>query len=184
MNTTSLFVELLIIGVAAFIWAALLILTLFGYEWIQEDRLFSMLTILPGITIIYVLGIVTDRAADAFFETWFQGEERDMEYYKSRQIVFTRSDRLSDILEYGRSRLRICRGWAFNSVFIFITLNSFVWIRLQADTPRNAISLFGSVAIILLAYACWLAWKKLDRAEFQRSKANAEFLLNDTQPEK
>ncbi len=35
MSTTSLFVELIVVGVGAAIWLALLTLALFGYEWVQ-----------------------------------------------------------------------------------------------------------------------------------------------------
>ena len=128
MNTTSFFVELVVIGVAALIWVVLFVLSVFGFDWGMAGKMMSFQAIVPLLSIIYVLGILTDRLADTMFGRCFQSSDRDSEYYRARRIVFLRSQRLSDVLEYGRSRLRICRGWSFNAGMMVPAVNLFIWL--------------------------------------------------------
>src|SRR5215210_8108672 len=132
MGTTNLFVELVVIGVGAMAWLCLLILTVFGWTWIPLEKLFSTTALLPLVSLIYLLGIVSDRIADSIFERfWVERLQltrfaNTNEYHVARRQILTGSERLSDLLEYGRSRMRICRGWTLNSVLIAIALNLLV----------------------------------------------------------
>ena len=60
MSTTSLFVELIVVGVGAAIWLTLLTLALFGYGWVQvpADKALSIPAAIPILAVVYVLGIV------------------------------------------------------------------------------------------------------------------------------
>lgn len=117
MSTTNLFVELIVIGVGTFIWILLLLSAMFGWELGTLVSLVPLETAVPLVSLVYVLGIAMDRLADVTFETlWGKslrksrfGELRN--YYDARRQILTKSERLSELLEYGRSRLRICRGW-------------------------------------------------------------------------
>jgi hypothetical protein len=183
MSTTNLFVELIVIGVGALIWIALLVFSLFGWAWVPTDKLFSTVAIIPLLSLIYVLGIVSDRIADTLFENWWNNnlrKERFAEiksYHAARRQILTGSDRLSDLLEYGRSRLRICRGWALNAVLIAVALNLFIWIRLSRSAVAPLLSLFGTVTILLFALASWYTWKKLTVTEYRKVKEQAAFLV-------
>jgi hypothetical protein len=44
MNTTSIFVELVIIGLHTFIWMGLLVLTFIGYQNLDLEKLFTIKT--------------------------------------------------------------------------------------------------------------------------------------------
>lgn len=68
MNTTSLFVELVVIGVGALAWVALLVLSVFGYDWVPLDPLLAAAATVPLLSVVYVLGIVSDRVADLLFD--------------------------------------------------------------------------------------------------------------------
>lgn len=173
MNTTNLFVELVVIGVGAAVWVVLLLLSLFGYGWISFDTLLSFPALIPGLAIVYVLGIVIDRIADKIFERWatplgsqwFKSAE---EYRRARMLIYTRSDALRDLFEYSRSRLRICRGWALNSLFILLTLNLFVWSQMPPESLRWKISFFGTLFSLLFGIGAWRAWYQLVRNEYKR----------------
>jgi hypothetical protein len=78
---------------------------------------------------------------------------------------------------HGRSRLRICRGWALNAVLIAVALNLFIWIRLSRSAVAPLLSLFGAVTILLFALASWYTWKKLTVTEYRKVKEQAAFLV-------
>jgi hypothetical protein len=126
------------------------------------------------------LGIASDRIADTLFEKWWNNKLRTeqfpdrSDYYAARRIILTRSGRLSDLLEYGRSRLRICRGWALNATLIVVALNLLIWIRMPG--PRLALSLFGTVAGFLFAISSWYSWRNLSITEYRKVKEQAAFL--------
>lgn len=182
MSTTSLFVELVVIGVGALAWVVLLVLSVFGWNWVPTERVFSSVALVPLLSLIYVFGIVTDRIADALFENWWTEDIRkksfpDVEdYYMAQRLILTRSERFSKLLEYGRSRLRICRGWALNSMLIAIALNIFIWSRLGNSSLTFSLSLFGTVTCLLFAIASWFTWKKLSVTENRKMKEQAAFL--------
>jgi len=137
MSTTSLFVELILIGVSAWTWVLFLIITIFDYKWVPINITLSIPFIILMLPLIYVLGIVTDRMADSVFDqlwgnrirsTWFNSRA---EYYSMRSKILFKGERLSDMLEYGRSRLRICRGWTFDLLIMTVIANLFISIRLS-----------------------------------------------------
>jgi len=183
MNTTNLFVELIVIGVGAFMWLVLFVLSVFGFAWVPLERLLSPAATIPILAVIYVLGIISDRIADTVFEWLWSDDLRGYhfkdrrEYYNARRLVLTHSERLSDLLEYGRSRLRICRGWAFNLMVVTIGLNTFLWTHLSDKPCAWSISVFGSISFLLFALTAWFAWRKLILSEYRKINEQAEFII-------
>ena len=183
MSTTNLFVELLVIGVGALIWIVLLILAVFGYHWIPDDLLKSPVMAVPALAIVYVLGILSDRLADTCFEKIWNDDLRDeffkhkKDYYDARRLILTKSERLSELLEYGRSRLRICRGWVFNTVLIIVCFNLFVWVRVSEPSILNL--LFINVFLVLFLSSAWFSWKKLVLTEYRKIKEQSAFISSN-----
>jgi hypothetical protein len=182
MNTTSLFVELIVIGMGAVTWVALLVFSFFGYTWAPIEKLFSIAFFVPTISFIYVLGIITDRVADTWFEKFWSSTLRNKwfttinEYYRSRRQIYTGSERLGDLLEYGRSRMRICRGWAFNSALILVSFNLFMAIGSPYFANKTLVWVVGSLAMALLAYGAFFSWFNLSVAEYRKVKQHADFV--------
>lgn len=183
MNTTNLFVELVVIGIGAVIWVTLFVFSFLGYAWAPPlDKWFSLAMLIPAVSIIYVLGIIVDRLADSCFETfwskalrnkWFQSID---EYYRSRRLIYKSSERIGDLLEYGRSRMRISRGWTFNSALILIGFNLFMALRSSQFENRVLVWVVGSVALIALTYGAYFSWLKLTVTEYRKVKEHTEFL--------
>jgi len=173
MSTTNLFVELIVIGVGAVFWIALVILSVFNYTWVPFDKIISLPTLVPALSVIYVLGIVVDRLADWIFHFWAESLCRKWfesleEYHAARTLIYTRAESLRDLFEYSRSRLRICRGWALNCILIVSSLNLFIWVRLPADEVRLKLSMFGSLSLGIFALGAWRAWYGLANNEYRR----------------
>ena len=65
MNTTNLFVELIVSGVGAAIWVCLLVLLLFDVDRSALVALSAMPVLaIPALAVVYLLGILTDRLSD------------------------------------------------------------------------------------------------------------------------
>ena len=190
MKTTNLFVELVIIGVSAFSWVLLLVLWLFGHQWVPLDQAFSPTALIPLISIIYLLGIVTDRFADRLFarksselkKKYFSddGQGTYLEHYhNARREILLRSARLSELIEYSRSRMRICRGWVFNLPFIMVFANLYIWTNEDlSQTPRRLVlSALVTFFSLLLAWGAYSTWKQLNESGFRKIASQAAYLV-------
>jgi hypothetical protein len=115
MATTALVTEILIVGLEVETWIALLILGVFGRDWIDLGGLSgweTAVTIL-GLAAAYVLGIVVDRLADSALK-WLR---RDAPGFSTKRLaVMHSSPGIGPFVEYQRSRFRIARGTLFNLV--------------------------------------------------------------------
>jgi hypothetical protein len=182
MGTTELFVELIVIGIGAFTWIALATLSLFGYKWVPLEQLFSVSAIVPLLSLVYVVGIVTDRIADVLFDRiWTPRLHR--KHYSSlgttredRRLIYTRSEYLANLIEYGRSRLRICRGWAFNSVLIMIAANFFIAAQVTEPLLRTRLFIWINVLFGFIAFFNWYSWYQLSDTQYRRLKDDADFI--------
>ena len=186
MNTTNLFVELVVIGVGVLIWLLLLVITVLGYEWLFiSNNTLLIGSALPALALIYVLGIIWDRIADTLFHMIWADDLRESyfvdisNYYNSRRAIITKSQPLSVLLEYGRSRLRICRGWSLNALMIGVSLNMMLWNRFSGHEDLLMLSFTGSFVSLILAAGSWFAWRSLSTAEYRKIKEQSEYLINE-----
>ncbi|MEQ8230633.1 MAG: hypothetical protein RLW61_06010 [Gammaproteobacteria bacterium] len=182
MNTTALFVELLVIGFGVGFWLILLVIAAFGFDGFDASGSTLIFTALPSLATLYVLGIVWDRIADALFQR-FWGDalraayfEDIADYYHARRIIFTNSEGLSNVLEYGRSRLRICRGWCLNAPLIGMGAELALYVRFPTTPGAPQMALAIAVASAALTIGCWYAWRQLATAEYRKVRVQAQFL--------
>ncbi len=182
MATTNLFVELIVIGVGAASWVTLCILALFGVETIPVASAASYPVLVVLLPFVYLLGIISDRIADFLFDKLFSGSLR-LRYFKetrayqdARRLVLSSSGRLADMHDYGRTRIRICRGWSLNAVLIAAALQ--FWLRTSAADARwNTTALtWGTAGCLFLAAASWWSWYMLCSMEYLKIREHADFL--------
>ena len=182
MSTTNLFVELLVIGVGAACWVALLLYNALGTDWLDAEILDSYPVLAVILAVVYLLGIVTDRVSDYLFDTFcsnrirsrYFAEKRD--YQDARRLVLSSSGRLADMHEYGRTRIRICRGWAVNAAAMSICWALFVLRHAPNDAWRDTALLYGSGGCATLSVAAWWSWELLCAMEYLKIREHAEFL--------
>ncbi len=190
MGTTELFVELIVIGIGAVIWIVLGTFSIFGYTWIPNDELFSVSTLIPFLSLVYIVGIVTDRIADVLFEAiWVPKLQK--KYYSSsalarddRRLIYSSNEFLANLIEYGRSRLRICRGWAFNGVLIMIAANFFIATQVSGRDLQNKLFIWVNLLVGFVAYFSWYSWYRLQDTQYRRLKDDAAFSREQEKPAK
>ncbi len=188
MRTTALFVELLVIGVGAYAWVGLVVALIFGLStgalWQVAG---SLPWAVPALGVIYLLGILTDRLADKVFALFWADRERRKEfesaedYYRARDSVTAASERFSELFEYSRSRQRICRGWALNSLLLWIAALALLLARSPLSGDGLTRVLVGGTTLAwILSIACWSTWRSMYRTELVRLKAQSELVGSRT----
>ncbi|MCA9249054.1 MAG: hypothetical protein KDA42_18155 [Planctomycetales bacterium] len=182
MSTTNLFVELLVIGVGAACWVALGLASVAGIGWIESDVLQSYPALAVMLALVYVLGIISDRVADWLFDIFFSGRirscyfEEKRDYQDARRLVISNSTRLADMHEYGRTRIRICRGWSLNAAMMAVCWCLFIETQAAGHPWRNEALAFGLGGFGLLSVAAWWSWQMLCAMEYLKIREHAEFL--------
>jgi len=178
MKTTNLFVELVVVGTGAALFVVLLLFTFFGDQpWLYQgiSKTDDVASIIPVLSLIYVLGIVVDKIAYRVFKNTedhlrcnrFKVESTEPDklkgYYDARHHLYTSPNTTAAIeaFEYGRSKIRICRGWTVNSVLIILALICFIF-RHGWDSRI----LVGIIAFGLLACGARWSWGIATAVEF------------------
>ena len=180
MNTTDLFVELVIIGIGALLWIPLILIGLFDYSWISLvgwttslDPALAILALIPVLSITYVLGILVDRMGDITFHPFDKLIRRNhfrnpVDYQRARTTIYNQSESLSNWFQYGRSRLRICRGWTVNSVLCLVGIYLSTRSLKPGDCSKIELALMGRLLFCLLGVAAIVTWYLLTRNEYKR----------------
>ncbi len=189
MATTNLFVELIVIGVGAICWVSLFILGLFGFESFPVEAARSYPALVFVVPLVYLLGIISDRVADFVFDKLFSGSLRarhfteTREYQDARRLVLSGSDRLADMHQYSRTRIRICRGWSLNAVLIAAALQFSLRVQFTDAHWRETALTWGTAGCALLSVASWWSWYMLCSMEYLKIREHANFLRRNSHPE-
>lgn len=187
VTTSSLVVELVVIGVGAVLWIVLLVASLFGHGWLLAVQPYSTLLAIPALATVYTLGIVSDRMIDAIFGLIWGGQLRrkhfpdNASYHHARQTVLTGSDRMADKIEYSRSRMRVCRGWAVHSLLIALALNLYCWLQIEDRSVAFPVHIFGTTMLGVLGVTSWCAWRNLTNTQYLQVREQSRFLNTESE---
>ena len=185
MSTTNLFVELLVIGVGAACWVAMIIFGIVPLHTLPEEWLRSYPLLLISAAFLYVFGIITDRAADWTFDRLFSGRIRERffeskrSYQDARRLVLSSSSRLADLHEYGRTRIRISRGWSLNAAIAALVLSLEIVLQPAGTAWKNVAAAWGVAGFLGLSFAAGWSWRLLVTFEYLKIREHAEFLRNE-----
>lgn len=177
MRSSSYIIELLVAGACAGSWMVLFIIAIFGYEWVPIDLLKEAGIVLILSPFVYAIGVIIDRLVDNLFDKYFKENFKnpvflDKEaYITARTRIYLASDSLRDLLEYGKTRIRICRAWAFNSLMLLISADLFLLLPhcpIESWVDRGIIIGVVTFCFFLSTWLSFRAWKILSikEAEF------------------
>lgn len=186
MNTTIVFAELLIIGIQGSVWIGLIVLSIFGYDWIRPIPIllsdWTAVISIVSFAAFYSIGVVLDRIFDAsakFFNptklilviSWVNEESKFL-LTDDRVRIHSLGGTLSDYQHYILSRLRIARATFYNVMTINIAALFFVLIRLNHLERKLLIKLVLSVLVLgaISMFLCLLAWAALSKTYEIRSR--------------
>lgn len=177
--TTALFVELVVIGAGTTGAACVALASAVGWDWLRTVSDAGPLVL--GVTaLVYVLGIVVDRIADALFEPlttrWrrraYQVGGQPTRDYDHDLLAVIRQAPLASRLAYGRSRLRVCRGWVLNGLMTGIALAAYV-LNMPTGQARLGLGLGGGLALLALTWGCFYSYKSLAMTQYRQVLSQA-----------
>ncbi len=188
MATTAIFAEILIAGLEALAWLALLV---FGLHWDSsfhhrrvDFKDWEALTTLAVISVAYVFGILVDRAADSLhkgvrklvklallhtsrsrqrFETVEERERRS----EMTMTVLAAGGELAGFLEYQRSRARIARATALNAGLAALSV-LVVWIASAHPPGSDRFGVELGLLATSLAALSEIVYVRIDKAHKKR----------------
>lgn len=124
METTSLYAEMIIIGLETSVWISMVSALLTDF-WILE-KLKYILEKLPAaillLGLLYIVGIVVDRAADTLWSGFEKKLKKASKLEVASSILIWKSSGQDNYFVYTRSRIRILRASVVN--FPLITLST------------------------------------------------------------
>lgn len=187
MNTTALFVELIVIGAGAAIWLIILLVSVFGYTWIPWKETTAFVALIPVLSVVYVLGIVVDYLAFLLYWKWNERLRRQKflnneEYESTKIYVYTyATSNIINRLEYDRSRIRIVRAWSINCFILGINTIIFVWTQLSLIrfSLRLSISIFSALAFGIGVVLTLYAWRTLNLGYYLQIYQASVFMKNE-----
>jgi hypothetical protein len=187
MNSTSVLSEILTIGIGGLLGICLISFPLLG---IKPDAQFlhllkdnASILVIVGTPITYLVGIWIDRLADFCFEKAIEEKIKNKvfsdskEYYshfaQAQVMIYTKSVELSKIIEYFRSRKRVCRGWNINLFLILIGyfLSNTQYLHLSW---KNAIILF--ILLVLIIFINYFSYINSVYKEYKTCKDYIEHI--------
>lgn len=186
MNTTNVFVELLVIGLGP-VAAAWLVLALVLHPGAVSpgqiiDAGASLVVFVPALGLTYVLGIVVDRIADRLFAGWaaklrHRHFDSDDAYHDARRTIVYHSEPMYRIRQYGRSRMRICRGWAVNAVLLVLPAN--LLVARVLSTGRTGALLLLDTSLLVVFSGTVFSWRVLADGEYRKIRGGAVFIRGE-----
>ncbi len=171
MATTAVFAEMLVAGIEAVVWIVLLALAIAQPCEADIHRLAQLkdwvaLIAAVLLAIAYGLGIVIDRLSDSLFDTVFKAYERrgspkpspdedegmvEAQIVRLRLQVLARNDKVTDFIEYIRSRLRVVRSTTFNLALTTIAMEAFLLRCTRASEWQISVSALLLASLTALA---------------------------------
>jgi hypothetical protein len=161
VTTTAVFAEIIVVGLEAEAWIALLVLTIWGTEWVDLDALDSWTALVTILVLAsaYLLGIIVDRIADSLGKRASKAVRKAFSKQRRKPAVPFKVKRFHVLheggegvikfLEYQRSRQRVVRGTVVNVICAIPTTLAF----LHWQTDASAWLLAGVLVIGVLVLA-------------------------------
>ena len=171
MGTTSLIVEMVIIGFQVLVWMVLIVLIVFGYDWVDFQKLKDWATILSVILIgaSYTLGIVFDSFMASLYAPW---ERRSWKWLPEeikegmargekvspghmRAYLMTASPEASEELNNRANRNSLIRATSLNLVIICLASLIFVHKQFGFSPKLEIVIIIFSALLIPLSIRTW-----------------------------
>lgn len=158
--TTAVFAEIIVVGLAAEAWIAVLVLAIFDTRWVDLGAV-SPWTALVTVLVLaaaYVLGIIIDRLADSLGTLQLRSKKRPkprVPFKRKRLVVLQHGgEGVTKFLEYQRSRQRVARGTVVNVVLAIPSVLAFLHWRTDASSWwLGGVLTVGVLALAASVYA-------------------------------
>jgi hypothetical protein len=156
---TSIIFELVLIGFQALIWVFLLVLAIFGYEWLHLDGIkewnAELSVALVGVA--YMFGLIFDKAVSALPYSWIVGGSAVNKVgdlpspLTMRMEILAKNPEVFEALEKRINQHRLVRSTVFNLALISLSGLIFFVARIGFNVRLFIVFLILSVIFLSLA---------------------------------
>jgi len=175
MGTTSIIVELVIIGFQGIIWLSLVIGVFFGYDWIDFSKAKDWVTILSiaAIAVSYTLGLIFNSVAATLFGPWRlwvyrmilpDFESTTKEFWNIYSTIMLESPDIHKHLERIFNEIRLLRATVIN--LCLIAIFTIIYVVMRTDIGWQIIVFIIVFSFFLIFLAIW-AWKRAMRRYYK-----------------
>jgi hypothetical protein len=156
IKDTSIVFELVLIGFQVLIWVSLLVLTVFGYQWLNLEALkaWSAQISIGLVGVAYMFGVIFDKAISSLPYRWVMGgsaptETRDLPSpLEMRVEILTHRPEVSEILEKRINQHRLVRSTVINMTLISLSALAFFVTQIGFSIRPFVVFLFLSMLFV------------------------------------
>ncbi|MEU3538843.1 hypothetical protein [Streptomyces paromomycinus] len=169
---TAMFIEVLVVGIGSLAAMVGFVTAIVGFEFAKQVA--PILSSTPaagvGLAFAYALGIMIDRGSDFLLRSprrRLRGSYFDSSasYDQARRAIVN-NPHIIAMSDYARSRMRICRGWFVNSIFLTVATNLVIW---RFPVPDRIITGGWVTAIgLLLTWGFYAAWRSITATGYKK----------------
>jgi 8-oxo-dGTP pyrophosphatase MutT (NUDIX family) len=172
MATTAVVAENLVAGLQALAWIALLVLAIFGTDWLDPNAAsdWAALVTLVVIAAAYMFGVMIDRFADdlvLFLERRRPPKpvDKPADIVRMRMAMLAKGDGVARFLDYQRSRVRIARATVLNFLLV---VPAVVWFLLARSDASTVAVLVAAIVGLVGAGLAFSVYRAIDFAYVSR----------------
>jgi hypothetical protein len=173
LKDTSIILELVLIGFQVLIWVSLLVLAVFGFDWVSLDGLKQWGTeISVGLVgVAYMLGLIFDKAVSTLPYSWIIGggalapSEDSPSPLAMRVEILTKQPAVYEALERRLNQHRLVRATVFN--LALISISALIFFIAQLGFNLRLFVAFVILSIMFLGFALFTGKRSAQTLYFE-----------------
>ena len=178
IKETSIIFELVLIGFQVLIWVSLLVLTVFGYSWLNLDALkeWSAQLSIALVGVAYMFGLIFDKAISSLPYRWVMGGGAPTETSDipsplvMRMEILVQKPEVFDALEKRINQHRLVRSTVFNLALISLSATGF--FITQTGFRIRLFIVFLLLSILFVGLALFTGRRSAETLYFELSHAH------------
>ncbi len=156
METTQLYVELIIIGLETSIWMCIIFVNIIGKQviGITSNILNNLSSSLLLVGVLYILGLLMDRLSELIYKKVENKIRRNSGFEEKTSILIWEKHNKGKYFEYAKTKIKILRASTINVPLISISLMWYIW-----NFEKNNQIMLSMYVLLLGGLFTWVSWK-------------------------
>jgi hypothetical protein len=186
IKDTSIIFELVLIGFQMLIWVSLLVMTIFGYRWLNLDALnqWSAQLSVALVGVAYMFGLIFDKAISSLPYRWIMGgsaptETRDLPSpLEMRMEILAKKPEIFEALEKRINQHRLVRSTVIN--LTLISLSAMAFVITQIGFNIRLFIVFLLLSVLFVGLTLFTGRRSAETLYFELSQAHKA--INESDP--
>ena len=156
METTQLYVELIIIGLETSIWMCVFFVNIIGKQIMSmfADILNNFASSLVLVGIIYIIGLIMERLSNLLYKRIKKKIKKESGFKGETSILIWQRHNQEKYFEYAKSKIRILRASTLNLPLITVSFIWYIWNFAESNRIILLIYVFALGSLFT-----WTSWK-------------------------